>query len=110
MGVPHVGHPVANGLVDRVLEGLAAGRDRAHFCAKQAHSQHVRGLTCNIHRTHVNHTFQVQQSASGGSRHAVLPRTGFRHDTALPDATGQQGLPQGVIDLVSAGVGQIFAF
>jgi len=41
--------------------------------------------------------------------HAVLSRAGFRDDAALPHAPRQQPLPQRVVDLVRAGVQQVFA-
>ncbi len=38
----------------------------------------------------------------------MLARTGLGNDPLLAHAQGQQGLPQGVVDLVGTGVVQIF--
>jgi hypothetical protein len=39
----------------------------------------------------------------------VLPGTGLGNDAWLAHAAGQQGLTNGVVDLVSAGVIEVFA-
>jgi len=40
----------------------------------------------------------------------VLPRAGFRDDAALSHPHSQQTLPEAIVDLVRAGVQQVFAF
>ena len=48
VGVVHRGHPVAQGLVDRVLQGPAARGDRAHLGPQQLHAEDVQlpGARC----------------------------------------------------------------
>ena len=41
---------------------------------------------------------------------AVVARSGFGHQTPFAHASGQQRLPQRVVDLVRSGVKQIFPF
>ena len=38
----------------------------------------------------------------------MLPRAGFGYDAMFAHVLGQQGLPEGVVDLVGAGMGQVF--
>jgi hypothetical protein len=45
----------------------------------------------------------------GGRRDAVLARAGLGDDARLAHAAGEQRLPDGVVDLVRAGVVQVFA-
>jgi hypothetical protein len=45
----------------------------------------------------------------GGGGHAVLPGAGFGDDAPLAHALGEQALPEGVVDLVRAGVVEILA-
>ena len=47
--------------------------------------------------------------ADGGGGHAVLAGAGFGNDARLAHALGQHGLANGVVDLVRAGVVQVFA-
>ena len=109
MRAADVGHPIADGLVDRVLERAAAAVHRADFGAQQAHAQHVGLLAGNIHRAHVDDALQPEQRRGGGGGHAVLPGAGLGDDAALAHAFGQQRLAERVVDLVRAGVGQVLA-
>ena len=51
----------------------------------------------------------AEQGGDGGGGHAVLARAGLGDEPRLAHAPGQQGLAQGVVDLVGAGVGQVLA-
>ena len=101
--------PVAHRLVDGVLEGGRAGRDRADLRAEGAHPQDVRLLALDVLGAHVDDARQVEQRAGRGGRHAVLAGAGLGDDPGLAEAARQQRLPERVVDLVGAGVGQVLA-
>ena len=108
-GVGHIGHPVAHGLVERVLERGRAAGDRHHGGAEQAHAVDVGLLPLDVGGTHVDHAFQPQARGHGGAGHAVLAGAGLGDDPGLAHAAGQQGLADGVVDLVRAGVVEVLA-
>ena len=103
-----VGDPVANGLVDGVLEGAGTGLDADYLGLKQAHTIDVEGLATNVRLAHVDDALQPEHGASGGGGDAVLSRTGLGDDALLAHVLGEQGLAEGVVDLVGAGVGEVF--
>ena len=103
-----VGDPVADGLVDGVLEGAGARLDRDDLGLQQAHPEDVEGLALDVFCAHVDDAVQAQHGAGGGGGDAVLARPGLGDDPLLAHTLGQQGLAQGVVYLVGAGVGQVF--
>ena len=107
--VLHVGHPVAHRFVQRILQRLRTGGDRHHGRAEQLHAVDVDLLALDVGRAHVHHAFQAQPRGDGGAGHAVLAGAGLGDDAGLAHAAGQQGLADGVVDLVRAGVVQILA-
>ncbi len=109
-GVFHIRHPVAHGLVQGIFQRLAAAFDRNHGRAQQFHAIDIGALAFDIFRAHVDHTLQPVTGADGGRRHAMLPCACFGNDTRLAHALGKHGLPDHVVDFVSAGMVQIFAF
>jgi hypothetical protein len=109
MGVGDVGHPVADGLVDGIFQGPAAAVHRAHFGSQQLHAQHVRILARDIDRAHIDHTVQAQQCGGGRRSDPMLAGPGLGDQAALAHPLGQQGLPEGVVDLMSPGVSQVLA-
>ena len=108
-GVVHVGHPVAHGFVQRVLQRLAAGFDRDHGGAQQLHAVDVGRLAFHVLGAHVDHAFQPVACADGGRGHAVLAGAGLGDDARLAHALGEHGLADHVVDLVRAGVVEVFA-
>ena len=106
--VVHVRHPVAHGLVERVLECSAAGFDWHHFRAQQVHAVYVGRLALHVFRPHVHHAFQSVAGANRCRGHAMLAGTRFSNDARLAHAAGQQRLANGVVDLVRPGVVQVF--
>ena len=109
VGGADVGDPVAHGFADGVLQRLRAGGDAAHFGAEQPHAQHVQLLARHVHIAHVDDALQAEQRADGGRGHAVLARAGLGDDALLAHALGEQALAERVVDLVRAGVEQVFA-
>ena len=109
MGVCKAGAPVAQGLVDRILECLAAAGHRYHLGAHQLHAEHVEPLPLDVLRAHVDSRFEAEQRADNRSRHAVLTSARLGNQPALPHAPGQQRLTKHLVGLVSTAVQQILA-
>ena len=76
---------------------------------EQMHPVDVGALALDVLAAHVDHAFQAVAGADRGGRDAVLPGTGLRNDARLAHAPGQHGLSDGVVDLVRAGVVEVFA-
>ncbi len=108
-GVVHVGDPVAHGFVERVFQGLAAALYRHHGGAQQLHAVDVRALAFHVFAAHVHHAFQSVAGANGGCGHTVLAGAGFGNHAGLAHALGEHRLADGVVDLVGAGMVQVFA-
>ncbi len=104
-----VGDPVAHGLVERVLERLAAALHRHHGGAKQLHAKHIRRLAGDVLAAHVNDALHAVAGRHGGRGHAVLASASLGNDALLAHATSKQRLADGVVDLVRAGVIKVFA-
>ena len=109
VGVVGVGHPVAERLVDRVLERLRAGLHGDHLGAQQPHPGDVQRLARGVDRAHVDHAVQAEQRARGRGRHAVLAGAGLGDHPRLAHLPGQQGLTEHVVDLVRTGVVEVFS-
>ena len=109
MRVRHIGDPVANGFVDGVLESLTAAGHFPYIRPQKTHAKHIGCLACHVHGAHVDHAFHVQKRADGRHGHAVLTGSRLGHDPVLAqDALHHERLPQGVVDLVGTGMGQVF--
>ncbi len=104
-----VGHPVAHRLIDGVFEGTAARADRAHLGAKQLHAKDVERLALNVLLAHVDDAFESLAGADGGRGDAMLARARLGDDAPLAHPLRQQSLAQRVVDLVRAGMRQVFA-
>ena len=109
VGGAHIGDPVAHRLADGVLQRLRSRRNPAHLRAQQPHAQHVQLLARHVHIAHVDHALQAQQRAHRRRRHAMLACAGLGNNALLAHALRQQSLAQRVVDLVRAGVQQVFA-
>ena len=79
------------------------------FRAEHLHAIHVEHLAFAIHRAHVNDAFHPEHRADRRGRHAVLACTGLGDDARLAHALGEEDLAHGVVDLMRAGVVQVFA-
>ena len=110
VGVADIGHPIAHRFVDRILQRLAAGIDLTNRGAEQLHADDVQRLTTHVLGAHVDMAFEAKQRAGGRSRNTVLTCAGFRDDSRLAHSLGEQRLAERVVDLVRAGMGQVFAF
>ena len=104
-----VGHPVAQRLVERVLQGATATFHRHHGGTQQLHAVDVGALALHVLAAHVHHAFQAVAGANGGRGHTVLARAGLGDHAWLAHAARQHGLTDGVVDLVRAGVVEVLA-
>ena len=109
VGIADMRDPVAHGLVDRVFQGPAAGVDADDLGAQQPHAKHVERLALHVFSAHVYVALEAEQRAGCGRRDAVLAGAGFGDDPTLAHPRGEQRLTEGVVDLVRAGMRQIFA-
>ena len=98
--------PVAQRLVDRVLERARARSDRHHLGAEQLHPEHVGALAAHVHLAHVDPALQPQLGGDRGGGHPVLAGAGLGDHARLAHALRQQALADDVVHLVGAGVGQ----
>jgi hypothetical protein len=106
----HVRHPVADRLIDGILERLAAALHAAHVRAQQPHAEDVGLLARHVHRAHVDHALDAQHGRDGGRGDAMLPCARLGDDARLAHlARHQQRLAQRVVDLVRARVRQVLA-
>ena len=104
-----VGDPIADRLAGGVLEGGGAGRHGLDGGPQQPHAEDVEGLAAHVLGAHVDDALQPEAGAHRGSGDAMLAGAGFGDDALLTHAQGQQALAQGVVDLVGAGVVEVFA-
>ncbi len=110
VGVLDVRHPVAHGLVHRVLQ---RARARLHRPPPVRPSSCMR-KTFSACRSTSSAPMKTSQgspkSARGGGRgHAVLAGAGLGDDAPLAHAPRQQHLAERVVDLVRAGVAEVLA-
>ena len=101
--------PVADRLVDRVLERPAAGGYGPHLGAQQPHPEHVQRLAADVLLAHVDDALLFEHRAHRRRSDAVLACAGLGDDPLLAHALRQQALAHGVVDLVRAGVRQVLA-
>src|SRR3990172_8771801 len=104
-----VGDPIAERLVDGVLQRLRAGVDRHDLGAEQLHAIDVDRLARDIFRSHIYNALHAEARRDGRGGDAVLAGTGLGDDAALAHVAREQGLADGVVDFVRAGVVQVFA-
>ena len=101
--------PVPQGGVDGVFQRLGAVVHGHHAGAQLLHPEDVWPLPFHVHRPHVDRALEAHARCHGGSSHAVLPGSRFRDYPLFSHALHQQALPHDVVDLVGAGVVQVFA-
>ncbi len=105
----HVRDPIAHGFVDRVFQRAAARIHPDDLRAHQLHARDVEPLPLHVLRAHVYDAFHAKARRHCRRGHAVLSRARFRDNPALAHSFRQQRLAQAVVDLVRAGMQQIFA-
>src|SRR5690606_23681989 len=108
-GAVDVGHPVAQRFVHGILQRAGSGGNRNHLGAQELHAENVGLLALDIGGAHVDYAFQAEARRYGGSGDAVHAGAGLGDDALLAHAFGQQDLADAVVDLVRAGVIEVFA-
>ena len=109
MRVVDAGCPFAERFVYGIFERARARIDGAHFGTEQAHLVHVERLALGVLATHVHHALHVEQRRGRGGCHAVLPGARFGNQARFAHLFCQQRLAQHVVDLMCAGVVEVFA-
>ena len=109
VGGAHVRDPVAQRLVERVLQRLRAALDRNDRRAEQVHAVDVRRLPADVFAAHVDDALEAEQGGGGGAGDAVLAGAGLGDDARLAHPPGEQRLADAVVDLVGAGVVEVLA-
>ena len=107
--VVDAGDPVAQRLVDGVLERGAAGLDRDHLGAEQLHPGDVERLAPGVDRAHVDGAVEAEVRRGGRAGDAVLAGAGLGDHPGLAHPPGEQRLAEHVADLVGAGVVEVLA-
>ena len=100
--------PVADRFIGRIFQchiTRSYGDDRR---AQHLHFLHVCMLAFHIRLTHINDTFHIHQRTDSSGCHAVLSGSRLGYDTGFSHPAGQQDLSDRVVDLMSAGMVQIF--
>ena len=102
-----VRHPVAERLVDRVLQRSRPRRHRHDRCPQELHPEDVQRLAMGVFLTHVDDALLSEQGRGRGGRYPVLPGARLRDDPLLAHPAGEQALTEHIIDLVRAGVREV---
>jgi hypothetical protein len=109
VGILKRSSPIPQGFVHCILQGPITAFDRDHFGAVELHLEHIGRfgggyppLPCRSRQG------KPKLSADRRGGHTVLTGTGLGDDPGLPQALGQESLPDGVVDLMRSGVGQAF--
>jgi len=97
------------GAIHRFLERRCAAGDRYQLAAEDLHLGDVRVFLLDVHLAHMNLAGNADQRAGGSQGNPVLAGASLRDHLLLAHEFGQQRLAQAVIDLVRAGVVQVFA-
>ena len=99
--------PVPKCFVDRGPErGVSAGH-RLHPRPEQPHTLHIGRLALDVDGSHIDGAVQSHAGARRGAGNPVLAGAGLGDDPSCSHLSRQQGLPDGVVDLVGTGMCQI---
>lgn len=110
MGIIAAAAPFLHGSVHGVLEDPGSCLDCVDFGAQKFHAVYVQCLSFGIDFTHEDFAFHAEEGGNGGSGYAVLAGAGFGNEAGLAHPFCQEGLADAVIDLVGAGVVEVFSF
>src|SRR5262245_24517506 len=109
MSSPDVGDPITRRFVDRLLERGLADCDRDNFRAEEFYARDVQGLPHHIDLAHVNHALATEARGDGCGCDTLLAGAGLGDNPAFPHSLREQNLAERIVDLVRAGVKEVFA-
>ncbi len=101
--------PVAQRLVDRVLERRAAGLDGHDLGAEELHPKDVERLTLDVDRAHEDLALEAEERGRRRRGDAVLSGARLGDDALLAHPPREQRLAEHVVDLVRARVREVLA-
>ena len=101
--------PVPDRLARRLLERLRAELDGPHLGTEEAHPLDVRRLPAHVLGAHVDDALESEAGADRRGRDTVLARAGLGDDPALAQPAREDCLAERVVQLVRAGVEEVFA-
>ena len=104
------GTPISQRFVHGVGERAAAGFRGAHFGTEHAHAFDIDMLALDVDGSHEDDALHAHERTRGGGGHSVLAGTGLGYDAALAHVACNENLSNGIVDLVRAGVIEVFAF
>jgi hypothetical protein len=104
----HMAYPVPHGFADGVFERAASVIHADNGGPEQSHAEDIEALPAHVFLPHVDDALKSEQRANGRGCDPVLPGARLRDNAPLPHAARHQSLPQAVVDLVRAGMQQIF--
>ena len=99
-----IGDPVAQRLIERILQRARTGKRRHDFGAQELHAEHVGLLPLDVDLAHIDDAFEAEARAGRGGGDAMLAGTGLGDDAGLAHAPGEQDLAHHIVDLVRAGM------
>ena len=104
-----VGDPVAHGFADRVFQRAAAVGDADHLGAEQPHAEDVEPLAAHVLLAHVDDASKPNSAQTVAVATPCWPAPVSAMMRCLPMRLASSAWPSAVVDLVRAGVEQVFA-
>src|SRR2546421_4416622 len=102
--------PGAKGFVDSVTESSRAGFHCNHFGAEKLHAKNVQSLAAYVLGAHVDDAFHSELCTDCGGCHTVLAGARLGNNASLAQTSGDEDLTNGIVDLVTSGMVEVFAF
>src|SRR3954454_17187045 len=102
-------HPVAERLVECILQSARTRRHGDDCRPEQAHACDVECLPLRVDLAHVDDALEAEQRSGRCRRDPVLTGARFGNDPGLAHSAREQHLPEHIVDLVRAGVVEVFA-
>ena len=96
--------------INRIIQGSIPGIHGHHFRSKHFHAHHVRLLTSDILRPHIDRAFHAKQGGYGSCRNPMLTGTGLGNQPILTHPLCKESESDRIIYLVSPCVVEIFSF
>mmetsp|Transcript_2179 Transcript_2179/g.3201 ORF Transcript_2179/g.3201 Transcript_2179/m.3201 type:complete len:224 (-) Transcript_2179:846-1517(-) len=110
VSVAHICHPISHRLIDGILQSSLTILHGTNLRSKCIHSEDVEFLALTVHSTHVHGAVESKHGTDSGSSNTVLSRPSLSNNARLSNTLRQKGLSNGIVDLVSASVCEIFTF